>query len=253
MKKGLISAIFGASLFFNTLFSGEPIVFIAIEKSASVYIQWQLMKSLRYQFREIKTVDQDGELTVIDEDILRGFAKENCVLRGHYYPTRENIDVLKKYQLKAIFHVRDLRQRVVSFAHYQYRLVRKGTIPCFIKGKTKMTITLQDMIDYYISKIEGDIRNIEGWLEVYENGEVPLLLTTYEQFHDDPQLFYQRILSFYEIPIEQFNPIEIPKIKDFKFRKGMKDEWKRVLTPEQIERINQQIPDRLFDFFGWER
>lgn len=38
---------------------------------------------------------------------------------------------------------------------------------------------------------------------------------------------------------------------DYHFRKGATDEWKSVLSKEQIERINRTIPDEHWTTFGW--
>lgn len=232
------------------LFCGEPIMFIAIEKSASVTIQWQLIKSLGYEFRVVDQKDAEGLLSIINQDGLAACANKNCVLRGHYFPTRENIDLLKKHHIKAIFHVRDLRQRVLSFAHHWLRQLRAGQI--HIPGLTAGTATLNDVIEHLIPNVKLCVSMIEGWLEVYERGELPMMITTYEEFHDNSDLFFSEILNFYGIPLQKFRRVNIPKNQNYHFRKGEKDEWKRVLTPDQIRRVNEQIPTALFDFFGWE-
>lgn len=94
---------------------------------------------------------------------------------------------------------------------------------------------------------------MEGWMEVYKRGDFPMLITTYEEFHDNPDNFFEKILNFYGIPLRQFRSVELPKNWKFNYRKGEKEEWRSALTLEQITRINDQIPDHFFEFFGWDR
>lgn len=232
------------------VFGGEPIMLIAIEKTASVTIQWQLIKSLGYEFGEVDQKDANGVLSVINKGRLAPYANKNCVLRGHFFPTLENVDLLKKHRIKVIFHVRDLRQRVLSFAHHWLKYIREGRI--HIPKLPADKATLHDVIEQLIPDVKDCVSVIEGWLEVYEKGELPMIITTYEEFHDNSNLFFRKILNFYGIPLRKFKKVDTPKNWDFHFRNGEKDEWKRVLTPDQIRRINEQIPTALFDFFGWE-
>ena len=39
---------------------------------------------------------------------------------------------------------------------------------------------------------------------------------------------------------------------DYHRRSGRIDEWRELLTAEQVDRINRMIPDRLWNLFGWE-
>lgn len=234
------------------LFCGEPIMFIAIEKSASVAIQWQLIKSLNYEFKGVDQKDANGSLSIINQKGLAQYANCNCVLRGHYHPTKENIEVLKKHGIRVIFHVRDLRQRVVSFANYELSKIRVGISNPPIRKKREL-ITLNDMIEHMIPNVKHIVSVISGWLDVYKKGEIPMLITTYEEFHDQRRFFFEKILNFYEIPFSKFKNVETDKNENYKFRNGEIDEWRRVLTVDQQRRITEQIPDELFDFFGWDR
>ena len=118
-------------------------------------------------------------------------------------------------------------------------------------------ISIKKQLDWQIenSCVPITIAWINGWLEADKNPEFPceihysqqLLLNKNEKKH------FQNILSFYGLPEEKF--ISSPKAK-FKEgttqRKGSVDEWKEVLTPIQIQKINKLIPQSWFQRFGWE-
>ena len=66
--------------------------------------------------------------------------------------------------------------------------------------------------------------------------------------------YFQDILSFFEIPEGKFIYPQKPKFKkNTHLRKGSINEWRNVLNENQIERINNSIPDDWFDRFNWPR
>jgi hypothetical protein len=234
----------------------EPIIFNAIEKSASVYIGTTIRIGLDLPLITISNQDGRPGLYIVPEQL------HNCVLvegfaREHLDPTPENIALLQNDGLKMIFHVRDLRQVAVSLAHYHFSLVSKGhqvIINNYLrKGLDVRNWILEDFYEYAIQCIPQIVERIQGWLEVYRQGTIPMLITTYEEFLDDEVEFFRKILAFYDIPLDCFKQSNVPKDCIHHFRKGSKDEWREVFPTEQKQRINSMIPDELFDFFQWER
>lgn len=244
--------------------ASETIIFNAIEKSASVFIANKLAKGLNKELLSVSTNQYERHgLTFyakgagyILESRLQSVIHKRPVIREHLFPTEENVTLLKKNKLKVILHVRDLRQRVVSFAHYHFECIARGNkdiINSYKKrGLNPFKLSIDDLIEIQISQVRGIVRRILGWLHIYKNREIPILITTYEEFHDNSSLFFEKILDFYDIPKSKFKNVYVPKNFNNKFRKGSKDEWRDVLTLDQKRRINDQIPIEFFSLFNWE-
>ena len=101
---------------------------------------------------------------------------------------------------------------------------------------------------------------IKQYIDIADNMKsINILLTTFEEFKQDEDAYFKKILSFYDIPINQINnyktnlnPEEYTRA--FKFRKGLNDEWKTVI-PSYINSYMDQIapiPQNWKDRFGWE-
>lgn len=234
----------------------EPILFVAIEKSASIYIGCTLRQGLQRRCYFISNTDGSRMCHIVPEKFLP-FVEGSGFTREHLDATPENIALIKQHGLKVIFHVRDLRQRAVSFAYYHHRLVAENNqkvINSHERGGHDVTQwSLDDFIEHFIRVVPNIVERIQGWLDVYHEGTVPMLITTFEEFVDDPTLFFLRILDFYNIPPVTFRMTQVPKDRERNFRLGSKDEWREVLTLEQQEQINSMIPDEFFTFFNWER
>ena len=264
MKKLILA--FVLPLFIGITLKGhtETILFNAIEKSGSVFIAHKLAKGLNKQVMYVTTNEPQkyglpyymGGLEYIVESKLCSAMRHHPVIREHLFPTKENLDLIKKFGLKMIFHVRDLRQRIVSFAHYKRKQIAANHPEAIASYKkyapNPHTLTLNDLIEIHIHGLPGIVKRIRDWLDVYKSGEIPMLITSFEDFHDNEKLFFEKILSFYHIPLHKFQNAHIPKNATYHFRKGLKDEWRETLTLDQQRRINAQIPEDFFTFFDWE-
>lgn len=244
------------SLPFLNLIAREPIIFCAVEKSASVYIGTKLYQGLDMPLMTITNSDDWPMHGYIVPEKLENFVCAQGFVREHLLPTSDNISLLKNHQLKMVFHVRDLRQRVVSHANYHFHLASQGNKKIMdLYHKIGLDVEhwrLKDFIEYFILRTPEYVNRIQGWLSVDRQGIFPMLITTYEEFLDNEEEFFRKILAFYDIPDEEFKVTYVPKDSTSKFRNGTKNEWREALTLEQQERINSMIPKEFFDFFHWE-
>ena len=107
-------------------------------------------------------------------------------------------------------------------------------------------------IDHYFAK---EIINwIKSWVEAEKNPEFlsEILFTHHEILATDPKLYFNQILDFYSIPKNIFSYPKKPKFKEkTHLRKGLTNEWQRVLSKVQIKRINDEIPNQCFNKFNW--
>jgi hypothetical protein len=107
------------------------------------------------------------------------------------------------------------------------------------------------MITY---KLDDYIDWIKGLILGMETNNKNVLFTTFEEFNEDNDAFFKKILNHYNIPIRFWRGLRPKKsMKKTRFRKGLVDEWRSVFSKQQIERINAKIPDEWFERFGWTR
>ncbi|MGR3911715.1 MAG: sulfotransferase domain-containing protein [Candidatus Rhabdochlamydia sp.] len=234
--------------------SHEPILLIPLEKSASVYITKTLASSLK---RKIFIISDENVYPRQDivESRLKLLVKEKGVAREHLKASSHNLDLLKKYNIKVLFHVRDLRQHVISLAHHQLdRKAYPDIVRLYQKrGCDISSWTLQNFIEAIITYLPETVEIMKGWIKVHKEQKIPILITSYEDFSDAGALFFDKIFHFYSIPPKAISLCKLPKTSYYHFRKGTKNEWKTALSIEQQKRIEKIIPDEFFDFFGWEK
>ncbi|MGR3973907.1 MAG: hypothetical protein QRY72_05015 [Candidatus Rhabdochlamydia sp.] len=231
----------------------EPILLIPLEKSASVYITKTLASTLKRKIFLISDEHVYPRQEIV-EPRLKLLVQEKGIAREHLRATSHNLELLKKYKMKVLFHVRDLRQHVVSLAHHQFD---RKSYPDIVKlyqkrGCDISSWTLPQFIEAIITYLPETVEFIQGWMNVYGQKDIPMLITSYEEFSDTGTHFFNKIFHFYSISPKTLSLYKLPKTTYYHFRKGTKNEWKTALSSEQQARITQLIPPDFFEFFGWE-
>ena len=180
---------------------------------------------------------------------------------GHVPACKNNLLNLSLITDKIVVNFRDPRQHLISFAHHLrwHRLTGKmaGLIQLQIPDEYWLW-SFQKQLDWQIenSCVPFSIDWINGWLEAEKNPKFPCEIFYSQQLllNKDQKKHFQNILSFYGLPEEKFI---FPPKAEFKEgttqRKGSAKEWKEVLTPTQIQKINKLIPETWFQKFGWEK
>lgn len=233
-------------------FCDQPIIFNALPKSASVYIGSTLCHGLK---KTMTTISYDRNPLKIECERIESLVATLGLAREHLEASEENIELLSKFNLKLIFHVRDLRQQVISAAHHIHK---DKTNPYWIQSFVSLGFdirswTFDDFLDHEIKYLPWRISFIQGWIDAYERKSLDIMITTFEDYYDNSEEFIRKILAFYDIPFDSFVAPNIPKDPFHHYRKGSKDEWRDVLNEEQINEINSLIPEDFFERFRWIR
>jgi len=253
MRKFLLCAILLIAFFHKDTHAAESIFINTLPKSGSVYIYSTLCEGLKKSFCRIS-------LNTFPEDIIniknfKEFVKSNSLTQEHLNASERTIQLLEKYQVKFVLHVRDPRQALLSWAHHlnRYRLapglhdLYKPRVP-----RLYFTWKLEQQLDWLIENhFPHFVQWIADWLKVYKENRLQMKLMTYEHFHENPNQYFEEILDFYDIPLSAFSIPSIPKEVSTHYRKGMIDEWRDVFTLEQQRRVNELIPEELFSEFSW--
>ena len=184
-------------------------------------------------------------------------AEGGLVIKEHLQATAHNTrHLVAEGFTKMVFHVRDPRQAVLSWAHFVHddvamRLMgpvwRKIVPPADIL-RAELPVLIDWSIETYLPLL---VDFMLGWTRFARDpdAKIDVLFLTFEQFHTEPERYFESILSFYEIDPAHF--AEDAEAEVVHLRKGLIEEWREVFTDAQKARARQLIPDDLAGAFGW--
>lgn len=242
-------------------YSGNNIVIIAMTKSASTYIKHKISNTLNYR----QAVHRDWK----NQNFRVAFKRrKNIVLRLHIAPTAKHLAALRLYTNKNIVvHVRDPRQALLSSVHHA---TRKAELLHIAEERKHMsneriqflqyfkTLDQKQKIDVLINNIFMDkIRWISDWcltkeIEDLKPEGLRIMVTSYDDFLKDEDQFFDKIYNFFAINKRFVRKVAVKRDISVNFRKGEPDEWRQVLSPEQIALMNEMMPVDMLNRFGWE-
>ncbi len=236
-----------------------PILICNLPKSASEYIYETLATGLRIPKVTVSTNYFANNLIVRSE--FRRLVFFGGVAKDHLPALTQNKLQIRRYLDRMAVHVRDPRQVSLSWLHHLERLFQADdvdTLELFDVELPKDFFDREqnDQIDWMLEyHYPACLRWIEGWLDAEaEEAFTPrMLFTRYEDFRNDREAYFARLLDFFEIDASKFHDPDItPKSSTHHFRKGLVDEWREVFTPAQKERANRLLSDRIRERFGYE-
>ncbi len=181
------------------------------------------------------------------------------IVTAHAAALKPNLWTLALITDKLIVNFRDPRQALISWVYYMEYIRFTGNISGLMEYQFPdgyFQWSLEKKIDWQIENyfIPVNLEWIKGWLKADEDPEFPceILFTQHEVLAMNPRKYFQQILSFYGLSEEKFIfPLEPQfKTKTHK-RKGATDEWRQVLSREQVQKINEVIQKEWFERFNW--
>lgn len=234
-----------------------PSIYInTLPKSGSVYIRDTLMKALN--LNHLPLAHGYFPYDVLDADPLAAMQHGGRIAQEHVPPLTINLQLLPSFVPKMILHLRDPRQVLLSWIHFFNRMYKEGhffTMPrrCPAPDMDYYKWSLDKQIDWTIDhNFPNFIWWIQNWLDALPKiKDFRVLVTTYDDLIKDEEIFFKKILDFYEIPTKKFIQPKVSKDANVNFRSGNPDEWRTVLTAEQQKRCTEQMPDIFFEKFSW--
>jgi hypothetical protein len=179
-------------------------------------------------------------------DFLRG----GMISSSHLQADEFNIRMMKDIGItRGVLQFRDPRAALYSEFHYfvdheMYRRYNPTNGDAFLK------LNKDEQLAYHLKRFyEPLVEWISAWVDVLDmDSELDFLVTTHEELAADEQELFRRILAFYGI---EASLKTAEKNYDTHFRSGSNTEWRTELPSTLIETLNAQIPQRLWDRFGW--
>ena len=239
--------------------SGHPFVFInTLPKSGSMFIWEGLLQGLNLQQCRISSSSFPDD--VVSTEALSTFCTGGYCSQEHVPATEFNVRALCGFLDRFVIHIRDPRQAMLSWIHHidvayekNIRAQIVGFCPPIPDGY--LGWDLPQKIDFHLDHHYRFCVNwITGWMSAIDGGELgaDVLVTEFSAMKDNPRGLFEEILAFYGIPSDDFCFPEQPKKRhDRHYRKGEKNEWKRVFSKQQQAVASALLPDSLCDRFGW--
>ena len=115
---------------------------------------------------------------------------------------------------------------------------------------------MKKKIDWHIEDtIPKSVDWINGWLNAnkHQNVNLEILYINHHETAKNQDLTLKKILSFYNIDEKKFNFPQKPKFQNMTHnRLGSVDEWKKILSNNQINKVNNLIPSDWLKKYNWE-
>jgi tetratricopeptide (TPR) repeat protein len=232
------------------------ILLVAMQKSASEYIRENLKRTLDIPeiYISIGTIPCDKVIP----SAVRQLAKGGAIARSHM-DGADFAALAVNGITRIMLDVRDPRQVTISWAHMmrglsdvEFRYAAKMYDPSAPDDFREWPLHRQ--LDWAVDNyMPGQVTWLESWAAVLDKAaSIPVCVLRFEEFRHDEDAFFRKISDFYGIaPIDRPQPSEQSAAAMRNFRRGDADEWRSVLTPEQLKPFNSRLKP-LADRFGWE-
>lgn len=235
-----------------------PILFIAMQKSASEFIRDSLMSVLDLPliYASVGTIPADRFIP----SALRQLARGGAICRTHAGGIGELSGVAEAGIDRAVVHVRDPRQVTLSWVQMMRRLSPAGhvysapmydpPVPQAFPGWDFREQVAWALTHY----LPGQVSWAAQWAKVADHAPpLKILMTSYESFRRDRIGYFRQLLDFLGIrgvDATAFVAEDRSRIRNF--RSGKIDEWKTVLSQEQRDAAWQTMAP-VAPHFGWSR
>lgn len=233
----------------------EPIIFNTLPKSGSVYIVQTLSQGIK-EGKFCRISNDTFPWDPVSPKGLEILMRTNGITQEHFDASPYNLALLERFCPRLIIHLRDPRQALVSWTHHLNKIQHsKEILDKFLLELPQgyFQWNFSDQLDWQIENyLPACIDWIQAWIAASERKGIEILFTTYEEFIADRALFFGKILDFYSLKhLESQIPL-LAKSEEKHFRKGVIDEWRTELSPEQKMRVMEMVPRELLDRFHWD-
>lgn len=257
------------ALFAETREVGTPhpgnIIVSSLPKSGTVFMK----RCFSYLYGlKIRDISSSAKLLFsfnnyrVNPDAVHNFFQSPSVCVDHI--PYKNMPVLIENApdgFKIVVHLRDPRQHLLSLfmmfeqhLNTQYNLLNRD-IYCYfdMDWRDYAQLDQSQKLDLYIDKaLPCALDFIGEWVRNGQEHE-NVMFTFYDRdFHDDNQKLVRMVADFYGLPFNETHQVMIkkPKTGQLNFRKGCKEQWRSVFSPEQQKRMWTMIPDDIKTFMN---
>ena len=204
------------------------------------------------------------------------FSKGNFLARQTFPASDLNLKLLHHFKInKMILHVRDPRQAVISWMYYLQNRGKRFknnihpdqelTLLYWRYPKNLIDLNIDEQIEWHINNYYVEnVKWIKSWIAFKKKNKLELggqvinikldiFFSTFENFVNDQKKFIVDILDFYNFKdyIIDDNEIFRDHSKIPNYRKGFTNEWRDVMSKNQIDKVNSYLDKEICNFFNW--
>jgi hypothetical protein len=217
-----------------------PVVLCTLPKSGTVFLESSLIMGLKAPRAPLSYHGLFSELIPSRvREVARGGAVGTAHVLAHEIPVLGHCGIRK-----AVFHYRDVRQAALSMVHHN--MGNEGDFSERKRETLRRELAEQEAFEkLYFAELTFMAEMVEGWLRAIEQGAVPfeVLVTRFDELAGERNLL-ERILQFFDVPEGAFDWSVLSVSKEARaghFRRGLRDEWRTVLSPAALTRIDDVI------------
>lgn len=235
----------------------KPSIFIVtLPKSATVYIANSIASSLGYTLTQTM-VTPTFPKNIVWAAMANDFTRGGMVSVSHMQADIFNMRAVKQAGIrKGVLHIRDPRAALLSWVHFMGKKVAQHDtgVASILNpaGQGFLDQSFEKQVDSCIEIFYTHCINwITDWMDQLKaDPRMDFLVVSHDELVSDERAYFDRILKFYDL---SGDISAVKRDESTHFRKGDNSEWREVLTPAQIQRMNDAIPDWMWERFGWEK
>jgi hypothetical protein len=234
------------------------IMFISMYKSGTNYLSSKICASLNLP--QVRILTGGWATAEVIPSWLDNFVTYGGVCVQHLRPTETNIKPLIDAGVNKLqVHLRDPRQGFLSAFHFEEKIVAEnGKAAEFVLNNLPLGYFDLSLADRLNARIFSPYAKEWGKFVVdWYNARTKyrplrIQISTYEEMVRDEKAYIEKFARFFELGesfLTKYSTIEGSRQH---FRKGKRDEWKEILTPDQSRELMKEIPESIQMEMGWE-
>jgi hypothetical protein len=224
------------------------IVIAALPRSGSQYVSATLASQLGYSTDRFLWSGEFPNCSVKPR-MAGEFGLGGLIADGPLACTPNNMQQLEKHGLrKVVLHVRDPRAAIYSQTRSPPSTADMLTRLRLSRG-TFSALSHEQQLDYFIDAFfEDSIAWLNAWVDAIEgaSGNIEIRVMNHETLVNNEEAYIQSIFDFYGLVPRP--DTQVPQNEMM----SPTDPWREAVTSAQHARMTEMIPDRLFQYFGWQ-
>jgi hypothetical protein len=217
-----------------------PILVVTQPKSGSVFTLNTLSIGLKAPWTYICPLGYWPYDQFIIPERLSAFAEGGAVCVEHLRPTPNLIAELRRAGVeRMVLNLRDVRQAALSWIHHlrSDAVARLGPVH---QAQANLLSSRKEFEASYLQYLDYWAEFQESWLEFLEDPLMPVLVTNFSEIVDNERRYFERILSFYNVPYRRFDWGVLGvdyKERAHHFRRGEAREWESALSDATLVQV----------------
>jgi len=236
-----------------------PMLLLTMPSAGSQYIVYHLASC--FNVSRFNTAVNSYPHSVFSPGLLKDFSRGGAIDTSHAHFNDANFNALVDAGLsKMVLSVRDPRQAFLSFFYLLEEAAWFDRRRHYISLPPEYeSLPIEERIDWNIEHIYH--QHWANWaMQWVEQAADPvsglkIKIFTFEEFKRDPKKYFLGIGEFFGLDRKR---LDRESLREYKYSngsmiKGNNNSWRTMLTPKQIEKIQDMTPDALLNACGWLR